>query len=290
MLKRVSHTVAARWLRARLGVVPGRQAKLTLKKYKTFCDTVSKHYDELPEAQEDEKWRWEKLRDHIDKMYKQIQSRVKVEYVEGQPYESAKEMVKKVKDTGTMQISTDYNDHPIFSDKENLRFRAVHDYIVHIMNADKGIDFSRKGEIKAYNLHRKLAPKDTWPALFSEVAAQACYANSRGEFPDQKMSILPMFDPVNVGNWADGTPVDPEEAKGTPGRGKRKDLSMEERGVLWKRFLAEDVPNTNPETKEQHPRVKRRTLWQHGGTDRNRVLKDWQQYVSRADPGVAEDG
>ena len=266
--------------------IQGRQAKLTLKKYKKFCDAVAEQYDKLPAMQEDQKWRWDKLKEHIDKMYKQIQSRVKIEYVGGQPYDDAEEMVKKVKDTGTMQISKDFNNHPVFSEEENLQFRAVHDYIVHIMNADKGIDFSRKGEIKAYNLHRKLAPKEAWPALFSEVAAQACYANSRGEFPDQKVAILPMFDPVNVGNWADGRPVDPEEAKGTPGKGHRKDMGMEERQELWKRFMSEDVPNTNPDTRESHPQVQRRTLWQHGGGARNRVLQDWAQYVSRADPGV----
>jgi hypothetical protein len=258
-------------------------AKLTLKKYKKFCDTVAQHYDDLPEMQEDQKWRWDKLADHVEKMYDQIQSRVKVEYVDGQPYDDADEMVKKVNDTGVMQISKDFNEHPVFNPEQNLKFRAVHDYIVHIMNADKGIDFSRKGEIKAYNLHRKLAPKDTWPALFSEVAAQACYANSRGEFPDQKVSILPMFDPVNVGDWADGKPVDPEEAKGTPGKGRRKDMSMEERGELWRRFISEPVPNTNPKTREQHPKVQRKTLWQHGGADRQRVLKEWAELLERED-------
>jgi hypothetical protein len=276
--------VAARFFRGAVrNAARTRTAKLTLKKYKKFCDTVAEKYDELPAMQEDQKWRWEKLGDHVDKMYDQIQSRVKVEFVEGQPYDDADEMVEKVKDTGVMQISRDFNDHPVFSEEQNLKFRAVHDYIVHIMNADKGIDFSRKGEIKAYNLHRKLAPKDSWPALFSEVAAQACYANSRGEFPEQKVAILPMFDPVNVGDWADGKPVDPEEAKGTPGRGRRKDLSMEERGKLWKRFMTETVPNTNPESREKHPQVQRRTLWQRGGADRQRIMQDWQKLLERED-------
>lgn len=267
-------------VRAQLG---RRTAKLTLKKYKKFCDTVAERYDDLPAVQEDQKWRWKKLADHVDKMYDQIQSRVKVEYVDGQPYDSAEEMVEKVKDTGVMQISRDFNEHPVFTPQENLKFRAVHDYIVHIMNADKGIDFSRKGEIKAYNLHRKLAPRDAWPALFSEVAAQACYANSRGEFPEQKVAILPMFDPVNVGDYADGSPVDPEEAKGTKGRGRREDLSMEDRGKLWKKFMSEDVPNPNPETRDTHPRIKRRTMWQHGGADRRRVLKEWADLLERED-------
>jgi hypothetical protein len=275
-------------------------AKRTLKNYRKFCDTVAKHYDDLPAKQEDQAWRWEKLADHIEKFYDRMQSRVKVEYVDGQPYEDAKEMERKVRDTGVLQISKDHNEHPIFSPEQNLKFRAVHDYIVHIMNADKGIDFSREGEIKAYNLHRSLAPPDTWPALFTEVAAQACYATSRGDFPDQKVAILPMFDPENIGDWADGSPVVPEEAKtpekekekgkgkgkgegGKPGakRPRRKELSVEQRRELWQRFITETVPNTNPDTRDSHPKVQRGTLFQHGGADRQRVLQEWQQMVDR---------
>jgi len=275
-MQTVSHRFLRRVVR---GYAETRIAKLTLKNYEKFCDTVADRYDSLPAMQEDQKWRWDKLAKHIEKFYDQIQSRVKIEYVEGQPYDDAEEMVKKVKDTGTMQISKDFNEHPVFTPEQNLKFRAVHDYIVHIMNADKGIDFSRKGEIKAYNLHRKLAPKDTWPALFSEVAAQACYANSRGEFPEQKISVLPMFDPVNVGDWADGRPVDPEQAKGGPARGRKTGPSMAERGEMWQRFITETVPNTNPDSREQHPQVQRKTLWQHGGADRTRVLQEWQQLL-----------
>lgn len=222
-------------------------AKLTLKNYKTFCDTVADKYDELPAMQESEKWRWKKLADHVDKMFKQIQSRVKVKFVDGQPYDTADEMVKKVKDTGVMEIS--------------------------------------KGEVKAYNLHRKLAPKDTWPALFTEVIGQACYANSRGEFPEQKVSVMPMFDPVNVGNFANGKPVDPEEAKGTKGRGRKKHMSMKERGELWKKFITEMVPNTNPKTRDKFPQVQRKTLWQHGGPDRKRVLSEWAALIKSKDAG-----
>lgn len=276
------------------GAVTPRTAKRTLKNYRKFCDTVAEHYDELPEMQEDQKWRWEKLADHIEKFYDRMQSRVKVEFVDGQPYADAKEMERKVRDTGVLQVSKDFNEHPVFSKEENLKFRAVHDYIVHIMNADKGVDFSREGEIKAYNLHRKLAPPDTWPALFTEVAAQACYANSRGDFPDQKVAILPMFDPENVGDWANGRPVVPEQAKGReqgpekteqgePGKKppRAKELSMDQRRELWQRFVREEVPNTNPKTRDRHPKVQRHTLLEHGGADRQRVMQEWRQVLDR---------
>lgn len=410
------HRVVGAFLRRIASPRAPKTAKRTLKDYRTFCDVLAEHYDELPDVQEDQKWRWEKLADHIEKFYDRMQSRVNVEYVDGQPYEDADEMERKVKESGVLQISKDFNEHPVFTPEQNLKFRAVHDYIVHIMNADKGIDFSREGEIKAYNLHRKLAPPDTWPALFTEVAAQACYANSRGEFPDQKVAIMPMFDPENVGNWADGTPVVPEQAKkdkksdkwsaaavlvendkgevlllkrgptapwmpgkwnlpggtvdsgetpeqtairetqeetgleisnlkplskktfsadgqqGTahffttqqfkgdldvtwenseaqwvpkekalefdlvpgikdalrsslsaadPRRPRDRGLSMDQRGQLWKQFIVEEVPNPNPKSRDQFPQVQRKTLFNHGGADRQRVLREWRQVLQR---------
>lgn len=176
-----------------------KENPLRLRDFTDFCEEVAVEYDRLPAWEESEVWRWEKLRDSILRMYPQVQSRVRVEFVPGQPYETADEMREKVKRTGVLQISTDFNEHPFFTPDENLKFRAVHDYIVHIIPGDAGPDFSRRGELRAYDLHRKLAPVDTWPALFTEVAAQACYANARGTFPEQKLAVIRDFDFYNVG-------------------------------------------------------------------------------------------
>lgn len=282
--------VGKAWLRRTL------RAKLTLKKYDKFCEEVADAYDKLPQKQEDQSWRWDALIDHVDSFFKQMQSKVKVKFVEGQPYQSAKEMRDKVKETGVLEISNEGNEHPIFTPEQNLRFRAVHDYIVHIIPGDAGPDFSEKGEIKAFNLHRKLAPKDAWPALFTEVAAQACYANARGEFPEQKVSILPQFDPLNVGNYSDGSPVDPEAAR-TPGstapkkmpkpRGERADPAKYTPGTdsyneLWEKFLTEDVPNPEYGHGGKQREVQRKTLHSKGGVDRARVMTEWKRYLNEA--------
>lgn len=283
--------VAREWLRRSV------RAKLTLKKYDNFCEEVADAYDELPEKQEDQKWRWDALRDHVDKFFKQMQSKVKVRFVEGQPYQSAKEMRDKVKETGVLEISNEGNEHPIFTPEENLRFRAVHDYIVHIIPGDEGPDFSEKGEIKAFNLHRKLAPKDAWPALFTEVAAQACYANARGKFPEQKVSILPQFDPLNVGNYSDGTPVDPDAAREprskTPekqpskSRGERADPAKFTPGTdaynaLWEKFVTESVPNPEYGHGGKQRDVQRKTLLERGGPAKDRVMADWKRHLNEA--------
>lgn len=165
---------------------------VVLKDYGDYCRLVSQLYDEAPEFEEAEAWRWKKLIAHVERFYQRILSKVDVRFVAGQPYDTAREMRRRVRSTGTLLISKDFNEHPIFTPTQNLKFRAVHDYVVHILPGPKGPDFSQRGEMRAYNLHRHLAPKDTWPALFTEVAAQACYHSTRGVFPVQKIAVLPL--------------------------------------------------------------------------------------------------
>ena len=144
-------------------------------------------------------WRWQLLGKHVERMYKRILKRVDVKFVKGQPYDTAQQMRDEVRRTGIMCISRDFNKHTVFSPELNLKFRAVHDYVVHIAPGTLGPDFSERGELRAYNLHRKLAPRDSWPALFTEVAGQACYANVRGKFPVQKIAWFKGVDFYNVG-------------------------------------------------------------------------------------------
>lgn len=180
---------------------------IRVRDYSTFCEAVASEYDKLPLVEEDQIWRWEKLGEHIRRFYDRVTSQVEVIFVDGQPYDSAEEMRDEVNRTGVLMISRDYNQHPVFDPETNLQFRTVHDYVVHIAPGEGGPDFSRRGEVRAYNLHRRLAPPDTWPALFSEVLAQACYFNARGDFPEQKVAVLRGFDFYNVGLDADGNAI-----------------------------------------------------------------------------------
>lgn len=172
------------------------QEKLALKSYKDFCDLVADAYDQLPDHDPDAVESYKALIQHVEKMYKRMQSKVKVEYVDGQPYSSQKEMADKVKKTGVLQISTEHNDHDVFTPEQNLKMRAVHDYIVHILT---GVNFSDKGEVAAFNAHARLLPDKAIPAAFTEIVGQACYANARGQFPKQKIAIMKGFDFKNVG-------------------------------------------------------------------------------------------
>ncbi len=164
-----------------------------------YCERIAYEYDRLPAMDRSEVWRWRKLMSHVVTMYKRMSKQVQVLFVDGQPYKTAQHMRDSVKKTGVLKISRDFNTHPVFTPEENLKFRAVHDYVVHILPGKGGPDFTRKGELRAYNLHRRLAPKDAWPALFTEVAAQACYATVRGDFPAQKVAVFSDVDFYNVG-------------------------------------------------------------------------------------------
>ncbi len=120
----------------------------------------------------------------------------KIQKVDGEPYSSQAEMSQDWKQNKQVKISIDYSDHPIFSVEENVIFRCVHDFIVHILGNHP---FGDKGEIASYNLHAKLAPPDALPALFTEIVGQACYAVEYGSFPEQKIAVLDGFDYREVG-------------------------------------------------------------------------------------------
>jgi hypothetical protein len=113
-----------------------------------------------------------------------------------QPYDSASQMVDDYRNNNRLYISADFSDHPVFSLEENIMFRTVHDFIVHILG---GHPFGLHGEIASYNRHSKLAPPDALPALFTEIVGQVCYHEVFGRFPTQKVAILGGFDYRNIG-------------------------------------------------------------------------------------------
>lgn len=136
----------------------------------------------------------------IDNSLRKVRSKVDVRFVAGQPYRlDDKHMASEVKRTGILYISTDFNEHPVFTPEENIKLRAIHDWFAHI---GPSTGFSQRGELKAYNAQVKMIPRAAIPALFTEVVGQAMYATVFGEFPKQKIAILPGFDFINVGKGA----------------------------------------------------------------------------------------
>jgi hypothetical protein len=194
--------------------------KLVLKRYKYYKRLVAEAYHNAPKYDPSAVKHWKSLSDSCYTFFKRLTSKIDVIFVSTKekyknnpseidimgekysviyhedPYETQQEMKKDYEENNRIMISMDYSDHPVFSVKDNIVFRTVHDYIVHIGGNHP---FGTRGEIKAYNLHAKLAPNDALPALFTEIVGQACYYFTYGYFPEQKIAVLEGFDYENVG-------------------------------------------------------------------------------------------
>lgn len=176
--------------------------KMVLKTYTKYAEAVTEAYKARP-LKENDMSSWISLRQSNDRMFKRLSSVIEVIWTKDDPYSSQQEMKEKVKRTGKLYINTDYSSNLVsgWSEEDNWKFRAVHDFIVHIGG---NVDFTQKGEIQAFNVHAKIAPKAALDALFSEVVGQACYVTVTGDFPNpQKACVLYGFDYYNVGliNW-----------------------------------------------------------------------------------------
>ena len=64
-------------------------------------------------------------------IFPKVASSYNVEFVEGQPYDTAAQMSNELMKTGVMKVSKDFNQSEVFGEMENLFFRAVHDYYGH---------------------------------------------------------------------------------------------------------------------------------------------------------------
>jgi hypothetical protein len=204
--------------------------KLMLKDWGLYRKLVADTYNQAPSFDESAVKHWEELNKSNYTLFKRLLSKTEIilisqedslvgttleldgkpfviQKTEGEPYASQKEMREQWEKTSSIMISVDYSDHPIFNIADNVIFRCVHDFIVHILGDHP---FGDKGEIASYNNHAKLAPPEALPALFTEVVGQACFAVEYGFFPEQKIAILQGFDYIQVGSVEGYTIVNKE--------------------------------------------------------------------------------
>jgi len=143
---------------------------------------------------------WHALEEWIPKMFKRIVGlgSLDVEFVDENPYVNDEELRRQVEETGVLKVWRGGTTHPIWTKETNLQFRAIHDWMGHIQPSGSP-SFGMQGEIAAYNAHLHTIPPAARPAMFTEVIGQASYFINYGEFPEQKIAILPGFDHNNVG-------------------------------------------------------------------------------------------
>ena len=207
------------WIKDKESNLRDVSEKLMLKDWAQYRKLVAEAYDNAPEFDSNVVHHWNDLNESNHILFKRLLSKTKIilvssedemggnslflqdepyeiQKVDGDPYPTQKVMKEEWERTGSLMISVDYSNHPVFSIADNVIFRCVHDFIVHILGNH---EFGDKGEIASYNNHAKIIPPNALPALFTEVIGQACYAVERGTFPIQKIALLEGFDYKNVG-------------------------------------------------------------------------------------------
>ena len=159
---------------------------------------VSDAYQDAPPTDDAAVGHWEELEEWIPKMFKRIMGVVEVQFVDEDPYENDEDLRSQVKETGVLKVWRGGTSHPVWSPENNLKFRAIHDWMAHIQPKGKP-GFGMRGEIAAYNAHLHTVPESARPALFTEVIGQAAVFINTRKFPEQKIAIIPGFDFDNVG-------------------------------------------------------------------------------------------
>jgi hypothetical protein len=114
------------------------------------------------------------------------------------PYRDSKGMMDDLLKNRHLYVYTGGEDHPIFTRRENFKFRAVHDFFGH---AAQGFAFGPRGEENAWIEHCKLFSPLARAALSTETRGQNSWVNfgpyaavppDKRPYAAQKTFILPL--------------------------------------------------------------------------------------------------
>lgn len=152
---------------------------------------VGKHYDSLPSLDKSSLPSFQAMRDEVGKQHDFMTNRlgVRTQTVDHDPYKDVHEMVDDVNRNKTLKVmgTAVTGGHPYFSDDDNDKFRAVHDFFGH---AATGRSFDRHGEQAAYLAHSQMFSPHALGALTSETAGQNSSLILNGQFGPQKVAAM----------------------------------------------------------------------------------------------------
>ena len=220
---------------------------------------------------------WEDLMKQVEAQFDKMG--VKVEHVDGQPYASAEEMIADFKRTGVLKISKDFNEHPVFSPDQNLKFRAWHDYKGHI---EPGHTFGMAGERGTFDSSKHLVQgEDAQNALRVEVLGQAASRLASGDKPPGQI-IFDLRKQRERQGLVEGTSADlygnfvqqmeqrlPQQMRGQIGLKEYRGLFVDSvKG--YKKFLKESAKDALPNTK---------TLLDLMNDSRGRAITEWYAHA-----------
>ncbi len=151
---------------------------------------IADAYAALPDFDGRAVYAWRALADETAAQFQAMARAGIVVHVEDEdPYTSAADMFADVERGVIRVLSTAVTGgHPYWTDEENDIFRAVHDVMGH---AATGRGFDRHGEVAAFEHHRTAYSPLARMALATELRGQAAALAVTGEFPPQKVAVLP---------------------------------------------------------------------------------------------------
>lgn len=188
------------------------------------------------------------LRD-VERFFQILQSKVTVEFVDYDAYRNADELTQDVRENHRLRVSKLFSEHPFFTKEQNWKFRAVHDWFSHILGRTP---FSSKGEIAAYNVHAKMFSRAALPALFTEIVGQVAHVHVKGDFPVQKVAILPGFDYLRLGAVEGYQIQNKALVPHTSAFSTREQKENMLRRLMQEEFKAQ-LNELGPEAKRRHP-------------------------------------
>lgn len=155
-------------------------------------EEMTKVYEGLPEFSEEAREAYEALTEEIADQFRMLTEElgVKVEFVDEDPYSDPLEMMDDLQQNKTLKVlkTASTGPHPYWTNEQNDMFRAVHDAFGH---AATGRGFDRHGEEAAYQAHSSMVSDLARRALLTETRGQNVVVITTGDFPPQKMALLP---------------------------------------------------------------------------------------------------
>lgn len=193
------------------GTTPPDLDWANLKQSHDFQVRVAHAYDGAPEYDNAAEASYDQFALEIEEQYAFLTETMglRAEVIAVDPYRNVKELVRDVDTNNRLRVmaTATTGPHPYLTDEQNDKFRMVHDFFGHIAT---GRDFDRHGEEAAYLHHAAMFSDLARPAMASETRGQNASLIVNGDFPPQKVVLLP--------GWAYNTMVEKTRADNTRAR------------------------------------------------------------------------
>lgn len=158
---------------------------------------IADFYDKAPDVPADKaspevKRAYAALTKEVDEQYRVLTEElgVTVEFTDEDPYRNYSEMYKDFVENKRLKImkTASTGSHPLMTDEQNDRLRAVHDAFGHL---GTGRGFDRHGEEAAYQAHKSMFSPEAQKAAATELRGQNSFLIEKGYFGPQKLVIMP---------------------------------------------------------------------------------------------------